>query len=512
MRKLAILYGILMLAVIGAVYCIQERQLASAQATTGIPRGLVLQEGAADLAASYGVSMAAKRWPASYCHLEGDELICPQLDAMMEQAETFGVTLVPGLMHQNETYTGAPSALPQHWDAVCWQGPEPGCGPNYANPVTRTRIFNYVRGFAKRYDGQFPAFQGCIGDDGERRFCKRQGQECTAAYEAAGLTARTWELYVADYIRVTAESFTQSEVLMVHSGMGTGAWELGRDVKLMAGAGLGLMSSGLYPGQCRGNSYGGECNPLEPLMVDWMVPAIYPDTFMAMEQSWRYTGNMAALSWLWAITHGADQIHAQRETLRNSTDTEWRESVSFVLAHPEAALWIARDLDRERCIEWYGLHGDYCGEEGDWSINVTDASVSGELGFDVGTNYMGWVARRGPVELRTTIAGPAQIIVWYADGTRESWQQTSGELVLVDTEEWVHRVEVRPVLPPTMTPTATRTPTATQVATKTPTFVATSTPTATKTPTATPTPAVGWRITGKWGPFRVDLIIQPLGD
>jgi len=398
-------------------------------------QGLVAQESGAAVAAANGVPMAAKRWPLSQLH---------QLDDELASAEKLGVRLVVGILWQNETYTGAPSALPPGWDALCWDSPQPGCGPNYAIAATRAKALQAIRDLAAEYDGdpRIAAFTANVGDDGERRFCKKPlvtgPGTCRTAYDEAGLDMGVWQQFVQDVASTAAASFHETPVLFHYSGLGYAAWELGRDVEAAVGYGLGLMSSGLYPGMCTGNSHGGICNPVDPLLNDWQVSQVYPTVPIAMEQSWRYTGNEAALAWLWAVTHGAWQIHAQRETLANSIGTEWRETAEYMLSHPEAALWVARDIDPYHCAS------TYCGETGDWSRNV-DKATAGDLAYNVSDFYMGWVARRAPVRLETAVTGPAEVIVWWADGEREAWTQPSGAVVEVDGTDYVHRVEARPL-------------------------------------------------------------------
>lgn len=498
-----------------------------------IPRGLVAQESGPTHAVELGVPMSAKRIPAGQCILTAGELVCPVLDGLLEQGEATGVTVVFGLLYQNETYTGAPSALPPQWDKVCWAGERPGCGPNYANPVTQGQIRDYILGFGARYDGRVPVVMANIGDDGERRFCKETGP-CTSAYEAAGLTPAKWAAYVQSAYGWYSTAFQESYVLGHYSGMGYNSAELGRDVDVILALGQGLMTSALYPGQCRGNSWGGVCNTTQPVMnTDWMVPITYPGVPFAAEQSWKYTGDMAALAWLWAVTHGAEQIHVQRDTLANSVGTEWRETTEYMLANPEAAIWIGRDLDSERCKAWYGETGDYCGERGDWARNVTSWGSSG-LGFDVTDNYRGWVARRAPITLTTEIAGPAEVLIVQPNGKTTAYLQESGSYVVVPGTGYVHRIEVRPLDIPTATPTGTPTATATETATSTPspsgtptetatptgtatntaTATETVTPTASATATATETPTPGhtplaqWYLYGYWGDTRVDLWLE----
>jgi len=507
----------------------------SASPTPEIPRGLVLQEGGAELAASYGVPMAAKRWPAAYGF--------GAIDNELAKAQMYGVKLGVGWMWQNETYTGAPCAVPTHWDKVCWEGVYGGCGPNYANPVTRAQMLQTIRDFGARYDGhpQIAAVMMNVGDDGERRFCKKPlSGECREAYDAAGLTEPIWAGHVADVARTFKESFTKTPVLGHYSGFGYNAWEVGRDAKVMVDAGLYLMSSGLYPAMCSGNSYGGHCNPLVPMLNDWQIPSLYPNVPLATEQSLAYTGGQAAMAWLWAVTHGAEQIHAQRQTLESSRGTEWREMAEYHLAHPNAAIWVAWEATPGRCA--FLGRPYYCPEIGNWSRNVIEATY-GPLGLNVGTSYMGWAARQGPVALRTTITGPVQVIVWKANGDRLAWQQDSGEGVNVNGTDWIHRVEVRQVPIGTVTPTATRTrepiatrtplvptytasptatattapPTASPSCTPRPTWMVTPTePAPTDTPTPEPTtplgPPTGWRVTGKIGPFRVNLEIRPFWE
>ena len=466
--------------------------------------------------------MAAKRLPASQCGLEGvgdeEQLICPVLDQLLRDSEVQGITYVPGLMWQNETYTGAPPALPGDWPSVCWQGPRPGCGPDYANPQLRALIYRWIRAFGRRYDGKVPVIMANIGDDGERRFCKDVGAECWTAYMVAGLNSATWATYETTAYTTWEDAFSESFVAGHYSGFGFSSTEIGRAAATIDSLGMGLMTSGLYPGQCRGNSWGGVCNTVDPLNVDWMVPLVYTQTVFLAEQSWKYEGDMAALAWLWAVTHGAQQIHAQRETLASSVGQEWRETTEYMLAHPEAALWVARELDTSRCEAWYGIGGAYCGERGDWARNVIAATSSG-LGWNVTTSYRGWVARRAPVVLTTTVEGPAEIRVMRPNGRLDVWVQPDGRSVMIEDDQYVHRVEVRPLEIPTATPTATATdtpsPTTTSTATPSPspsstgTATATATPTTTVTPTATPTPSPtpqdGWRIFGKIGDAVVDL-------
>ena len=482
-----------------------------------VPRGLVAQESGPDVAAAYGVPMAAKRMPASRCRLQlqdgVEHLVCPNLEELLAEAAELDVIFVPGLMWQNETYGGAPSALPQDWPRVCWSGIYTGCGPDYANPMVQELMQRYVRAFGAHYDGRVPVVMANIGDDGERRFCKKNSGPCMDAYLAAGLTVRGWESLVKRTYTTWANSFQESFVAGHYSGMGFAARELGRDVQVVADLGMGLMSSGLYPGQCRGNSWGGVCNTIDPLMVDWLVPMLYPDAPFLAEQSWMFIEDTAALAWLWAVTHGAEQVHAQRETLANSVGKEWRLVTERMLADPAAALWVARELDSVRCKEWYGELGDYCGEEGDWSRNILSAEASG-LGWNVTDGYRGWVARRAPVVLTTNIEGPVEVLVVQPNGNVRGWAQDGGETVLVDGESYVHRVEIYPVAGPTLTPTPTSTVTPTPLATATPTSTATLTwtPTATVTPTMTPTVTAtptavvaGWHIFGQWGDDRVDL-------
>lgn len=488
-----------------------------ANGEAALPRGLVLQEGNAYTASILGVGMAAKRWPLSRGF--GD------IDVEVANAQRLGVQVLVGLMWQNDTTTGAPAALPQNWNKVCW---DTDCGPNYANATVRAAAVQAVRDLATRFDGHpaIAAFMLNVGMDGERRFCKKPLDTtvggCRWAYDQAGLTTRVWEQFVAEVATVAADAFTQTPVLFHYSGLGYAASEVGRDAAVAVNEGLWLMSSGLYPGMCTGNSYGGACNPLTPMMNDWQVPSVHPSVPVAMEQSWKYTGDNAALAWLWAVTHGAQQIHAQRETLAASGGQEWANMAVGMLEDPRAALWVARDIDPYHCAS------TYCGEQGNWSRNVTEAT-SGAAVFGVGSDYRGWVARQGPVTLKTTVQGQAKVVVVMADGTQQTWWQNPGSFVQVDATVPVHRVEVWPTeiatetptpKPPTATPTWTGTPTwtvtptrtLTPTTTATPTATATATPTATPTPTFTPeptaTPRPLWHIWGTIGGQWVDLWVE----
>ena len=470
-----------------------------------MPRGLVVQESGVTAAVQYGVSLAAKGWPAN----RGWAAI----DQELILAEQHDVQLMVGLMFQNETYGGAPSALPAHWDKVCWSGVFAGCGPNYANPVTRGQIYRLVRNFAERYDGhpQIAGVMAAMGDDRERRFCKdpSPGSACRIAYEAAGLTPSIWKRHISDLAWTYADAFKLTPVLCHFSGFGYANWELDRDVKVAVAAGLGLMSSGLYPQNCPGNSSGDQCNPISPLLTDWLVMSVYRNSFVAAEQSLGYTGDEAALAWLNAVTHGADQIHAQRQTMASSVGSEWRESTEYMLIHPEAAIWVVRDAEARPC------KGTYCPEEGNWNRNVSEVSY-GVLGFDVAPGYMGLVARRGPVTLTTSVPGPVQVIVVLANGERLVGTRDSGENIYIGTTEYIHRIEVRPgpAVGVTMTPTRTATQQAPATATATRTPEPTLTPTS--TPTATPEamgPPSGWTVKGKFGYFgQIDLIIRPFWE
>lgn len=454
-----------------------------------LPRGLVLQEGGAADAAALGVRLAAKRWPAAYGF--------GQIDRELEAAQALGVKLVVGWMWDNE---GPVDATPADWPRVGdW-------GPNYADPQVRAKALQSIRDLAARYDGhpQIVAVMANVGLDGERRFCKRMGDECEAAYRAAGLTPTIWANFVVDVVATYADAFQKTPVLFHYSGFGFHSTEIGRDADVAVQAGLGLMSSGLYPAMCSGNSWGGQCNPLSPLMNDWQVPSVYPGVPLAMEQSLPYGPDQAAMAWLWAVTHGAWQIHAQAQTLQWSAGTEWRETAEYMLQHPEAALWVAWEPTQAKCAELGRPY--YCPEVGNWSRNVITATY-GVAEFSAAPGYMGWVARRAPVTLRTTVKGRATVIVWRPDGTREAWIQEGGETVTVD-EGLVHRIEVRPEPVPTATPTHTRQPTSTATAAPTPTWTSTPWPTATPAPGA---PA-GWRVTGKIGPLRVDLEVRPFWE
>lgn len=482
---------------------------ASPPAPKDIPRGLVLQEGGVDAAAALGVTMAAKRWPAS-----GG--IGP-IDAELAKAQVAGVKLIVGWMWDNE---GTVDATPADWLRVCWGTGASGCGPNWADPGVRAKALQSIRDLGARYDGhpQIAAVMANVGLDGERRFCKRpvDGDPCWEAYRAAGLTRSLWQNFVADVIRTYAEAFPRTPVLFHYSGFGFQASEVGRDADVAVQAGLGLLSSSLYPAQCSGNSWGGQCNPLTPLMNDWQVPSLYPGHPLAMEQSLAYGPDQAALAWEWAVTHGAWQIHAQRATLEASGGTEWREMAEYHLARPEAAIWVAWEPTQALCSTLGRPF--YCPEVGNWSRNVTEAQYGAAV-FGAGPGYLGWVARQGPVTLRTTVAGRAEVRVWRADGTKEVWMQNTGSTVQV--AGLVHRVEVRP-LPeetPTATPVATATPTWTPTATPPPTWTPTTTPmpawTPTPEPPETPTPTpwpMGscWRVQGKIGPLPVDLEICPI--
>jgi len=463
----------------------------------GFPSGLAAQESGAQHAADLGVPFAAKRWPVSGGFLA--------LDRELAAAEGLDVELIVGWTWQNETYAGAPSALPSWWPKVCWSGAFAGCGPDYSNSAMRSLALQSIRDLAARYDGhaQIAAFMANVGDDGEIRYCKRPvpDEPCWEAYEAAGLTRPIWEQFIQNVIRTWATSFTETPVLLHYSG------PIGHTLdwvsEFAVSQGLGLFSSGLYPGMCRGNSFGGVCNPDDLIVIDWQVPLVYSNTVpIAVEQSLGYVDGQAALSWLWAVTHGASQVHAQRNTLANSLGAEWRETVEYMLANPGAALWVARDLDRDRCKAWYGENGDYCGEGGDWQRNVTRASGGDVPVFSLGYGYKGWVVREGPISLELDSPLKGTLIVWASDGV--DWTRTTrafeGDTVSLPAGRFYHRVEVRPALPfatavPTATATSMPVPTFTPVP---PTLTPTVTPVVLPTPTATPT---------SWQPYDVRVRI-----
>lgn len=490
-------------------------------APTTVERGLVLQEGGADLAAAYGVPYAAKRWPAAYGFA--------QIDRELDRAKATGVRLLVGWMWHNE----AGNATPADWKRVCWGAAATDCGPDYADPAVQRAALQMVYALAARYDGhpQVAAVMANVGLDGERRFCKRPvaGDPCFDAYTAKGLTPTVWQRFVEQVVDAYATAFTQTPVLFHYSGFGFRASDVGRDAGYAVRKGLGLMSTGLYPAQCSGNSWGGVCNPVDPLLNDWQVPQAYPDTPLAMEQSLPYGMDQAAMAWLWAVTHGAWQVHAQRQTLEWSAGQEWREAVEYLLAHPEAAVWVAWEPTPERCAALGRPY--YCPETGDWTRNATVVNA-GAVAFHLTAAYHGWVARKGPVSLRTGVVGPCEVVVTLADGSRWTWRQADGQEVHVQTDEYVHRVEVRPsawpsptetqapttwpVSTPTERPPLTVSPTMWPAPTPTPTYTATPTPsyaptptyTATCTSTCTPGPVLGCRalrIRGRVGPFTVNL-------
>lgn len=407
-------------------------------AVQSIPRGLVVQEGGADVAMAGGVTMAATRWPANYGF--------GPIDRELEKAKQNGIKLIIGWCLDND---GRYDCTPSSWERVCWGSGEgsANCGPNYAKPEVQNLIFQSIRELGRRYDGhpQVVAIMANIGMDGERRFCKRPfaGDPCWEAYARAGLTRQVWEKYVRDIARVYAESFQKTPVLWHYSGFGFHAAEIERDVKLGVEAGFGLMSSGLYPAMCSGNSMGGQCNPLEPIMNDWQIPSVYPNHPLAMEQSLAYTGGQAALAWLWAVTHNAWQIHAQRQTLQSSIGTEWRETAEYMLENPTAAIWVAWHPDQSLCSKCGRPY--YCPEQGNWQRNILKEEGNMEVRFNLETNdYRGWVTRKSPIKLTTNINGPVEIRVVLADGSQKTWKQANGTLITLEEGYWVHRIEVRP--------------------------------------------------------------------
>jgi len=409
-------------------------------------RGLAAQESGAEHAKTLGVPMAAKRWPASGGYAA--------IDRELALAEAADVRLIVGWMWHND----AGNATPGTWPKLST------FGPNYANAGMRGLALQSIRDLGTRYDGhpQIEAIMANVGLDGERRFAKspQAGQPAYDAYIMAGLTVRMWQQFVADVARVYAESFTKTQVLFHYSGFGFGASEIGRDADVATAAGLGLMSSGLYPIMCSGNSYGGKCNPLTPLMNDWQVPSMHTASLLAMEQSLPYSPDQAALSWLWAVAHGARQIHSQRGTLEMSAGKEWRATVEGMLEDPSAALWVAMDPTKALC-EGIG-RPFYCPEVGNWSRNVLQATYGASV-YNVGADYRGWSCRMGPVTLRTKVEGPAEVVVHFGDGSVRGWVQDSGATVNVPEAKPVHRVEVwpQPAAPPPPEPPEPPTPPAT---------------------------------------------------
>jgi hypothetical protein len=212
------------------------------------------------------------------------------------------------------------------------------------------------------------------------------------------------------------------------------------------------MSSGLYPAMCSGNSLGGVCNPLDVVMNDWQIPSLYPGLPLVMEQSFPWGGGQAALAWLWAVTHGAWQIHAQKETLVSSLGTEWRETTEYMLEHPEAAIWVAWEDNApssppsslsDLCAKIGRPY--YCPELGNWKRNISREEGGSQKKYNLQTNsYYQWFTRQGPLRLTTNISRPVEITVVLEDGTRRKWTQDNGQTVNIEGNFWIHRVEIRP--------------------------------------------------------------------
>jgi hypothetical protein len=437
--------------------------------------GLCLQEGDPATAAALGVPYVQKRFLASRGFAAVDQALA--------DAEKAGVKVILGWMWDNE---GPIDATPGDWPRVCWGTGATGCGPNYADPVVRAKALQSIRDLGARYDGhpQVAAVIASVGLDGERRFCKKPtpGDPCYEAYVAAGLTRTVWSRFILDVLDTYRAAFPRMPVYFHYSGYGFHAAELGETVKAAVERGLGLYSSGLYPVRCSGNSYGRQCNPASPLMVDWLVPTVYPDAPFALEQSLPYGPDNAVMAWLWAISRGARQICAQRDSLAAVSASVGRAAVERLLAGP-SALWVA--WDPAYCT--VADQPTYCPEQGDWSRNVRIVD-SGPARVQESGPYTSWVTREW-VTLQAALTPPLEVRATDGDGRTVAFVSAT-ETVRIEGP--VHRVEFYPAPAPTATPTA---PPA-------------ALPTAEPTRTATPVPCRRWHLYGTIGSQQVDLWLE----
>jgi hypothetical protein len=445
--------------------------------------------------------MAAKRWPASRCYIDDIELVCPDLDRELLEAERLGVYLVPGIMWYNVN-PPAPEAMPQEFipHSVSWTDIYgiPKRGPNFADPWVQGRILVYLRGFLERYaDHPRVAATMCnVGLDGERRFCKypKPGDPCWEAYTGAGLTERSWEQVVQSVAHICAEYDEDS--YFHYSGYGFRAVDIYRDAKYAVNLGLNLMSSGLYPAVCNGNSWQ-VCNPVDPAMSDWQIPLLFSDTAkIALEQSLDWKGDQAASSWMWAASHSADFIHAQYSTLENSVGKGWRTTTERLLDQQIYGFWVAHAPDAVRCQEWGRPVPPYCPELGNWEYNLAAVDDTGQLVFNSANTYQGWIGRSGRMTFQLGDNIPDKgydVRFTTVYGTEHVHEGEIAREFVVEFEDPLYSIEVIPNLP---TPTLTATPSPSSTWTATPTNLPTVTPspsmtasaTSTNLPTATVTP------------------------